>query len=89
MALLLDHDDRVLLRVSRGFDIATLGRQLNVPVEGSWDAEPADELAHRYPGSVSQLTVNAGALGVAIALVITVVVVIAVFMFHIGVNYSH
>ena len=89
MALLLDRDDRVLLRVSRGFDIATLGRQLNIPVEGSWDAMPADELAQRYPGSVSQLTVNAGALGVAITLVITVVVVIAVFMFHIGVNYSH
>jgi hypothetical protein len=89
MALLLDRDDRVLLRVSRGFDIATLGRQLNVPVEGSWDAVPADELAQRYPGSVSQLTVNAGVLGAAIALVITVVVVIAVFVFHIGVNYSH
>jgi hypothetical protein len=53
MALLLDRDDRVLLRVSRGFDIAALGRQLNVPVEGSWDALPADELAQRYPGSVT------------------------------------
>lgn len=89
MALLLDRDDRVLLRVSRGFDIAALARELNVPVQGSWEPVPADELARRYPGSVSQLTVHAGALGVVLAFVIAAVVVIAVFVYHVGVNYSH
>ena len=89
MALLLDRDDRVLLRVSRAFDIAALGHELNVPVQGTWEAVPADELARRYPGSVSQITVNAGVLGVGIAIVIMVVVVIAVFMFHAGVQVSH
>ena len=89
MALLLDRDDRVLLRVSRAFDIAALGHELKVPVQGNWEPVPADELARRYPGSVSQLTVNAGVLGVGIAIVITVVVVIAVFTFHAGVQISH
>ncbi|TMC53146.1 MAG: hypothetical protein E6J20_08755 [Chloroflexi bacterium] len=89
MALLLDRDDRVLLRVSRAFDIAALGHELNVPVQGNWETAPADELARRYPGSVSQFTVNAGALGAGIAIVIMVVVVIAVFTFHLGVQVSH
>jgi hypothetical protein len=89
MALFLDRDDRVLLRVSRAFDIAAVGHELNVPVQGNWEIAPADELAWRYPGSVSQLTVNAGALGVGIAIVIMAVVVIAVFTFHAGVQVSH
>lgn len=89
MALLLDREGRVLLRLSRAYDIAAIGRELNVPVEGNWETVPADELSRRYPGSVSQLTVNAAALGFVIAVVFMVVVVIAVFMFHVGVNYSH
>jgi hypothetical protein len=89
MALLLDRDDRALLRVSRAFDIAALGHELNVPVQGNWETAPADELARRYPGSVSQFTVNAGVFGVGIAIVIMVIVVIAVFTFHVGVQVSH
>lgn len=89
LALLLDRDDRVLLRVSRAFDIATLGRELNVPVEGNWEVMPADELAQRYPGSVSKVTLNAAPLAVVVVIVITVAVVIAVFTFHVGVSVSH
>jgi len=89
MALLLDAENRTLLRVSRAFDIDALGHELKVPVEGDWEPASASELGRRYPGSVSSVTVNATAIGIVGAVVIMIVVVIVMFTIHPGITYTH
>lgn len=89
MALLVDRDNRTLMRIGRGFDVDAVARLLGVPVEGNWEATSAGELARRYPGSVSSLTVNATAVGALIAVVIMAVVVIVMFTLHPGITYTH
>jgi hypothetical protein len=89
MALLLDAENRTLLRVSRAFDIDALGHELKVPLEGDWEPASAGELARRYPGSVSSLTVNATAIGIVAAAAIMIVLVIVMVTIHPGITYNH
>ncbi|HET7420015.1 MAG TPA: hypothetical protein VFL27_06505 [Candidatus Dormibacteraeota bacterium] len=89
MALVVDRDNRALLRVGRGFDIDAIARLLGVPAEGNWEPVPAAELARLYPGSVSSATVNATAIGVMLAVVIMAVVFFVFLTFHPGITYTH
>ena len=58
-------------------------------MQGNWEVAAPGELARRYPGSVSSLTVNATAIGILIAVLIMAVVVIVMFTLHPGITYTH